>query len=123
MLHGTWKVTGGGSPDIPVIPVAALVLAAALAVWLATVLLILAVVALVLLGVLVAVAVMMRRRYPDYSEALAGQAAAIRADVAAPKAAPAVVNHYHLHVAPGTTAEGVSWAIPLRDAATKIKGD
>lgn len=119
-LHGTWKVTGGGSPDIPVIPVAALVLASALAVWLATVLLVLAVIALVLLGVMVAVAVWMRRRYPDYSEALAEQAKAVRADMAAPKV---VEHHHYVHTLPGTTAEGVSWALPLRDAVTEIKGD
>jgi membrane protein implicated in regulation of membrane protease activity len=117
-LHGTWQVTGGG-PDIPVVPGIAAVMAVAIAGWLATILLILAVIFAVLAVLLVGAAVWMRRRYPDHSEQVARDLASFRAEVTAPKVAPAVVNHYHLHVAPGASAEGVNWALPLRDAVTE----
>lgn len=118
-LQGTWKVTGGGGPDIPVGPVVGAVLVVALAVWLATVLLILAVVLTVLAGLLVAAAVMMRRRYPDYSASVARQAAALRADMAK----PAVVEHHHyVHTLPGATAGEASW-VPLVRGTVEHKED
>jgi hypothetical protein len=120
-LHGTWKVTGGGGPDIPVVPAVAAVLAVAIAVALAKILLILAVVFAVLAVLLVAAAVMMRRRYPDYSASVAEQGADLRADIEAhaPRPAVTVVNNYFLP--PGASAEGTSWALPLRDAVTEIR--
>jgi hypothetical protein len=119
-LHGTWKVTGGGGPDIPVVPAVAAVLAVAVTVWLATILLILAVVLAVVATALVAAAVMMRRRYPDYSASVAEQGRALRADMAK----PAVVEHHHyVHTLPGETAAETSWALPLRDAVTEIRKD
>jgi heme/copper-type cytochrome/quinol oxidase subunit 2 len=122
-LHGTWKVTGGGGPDIPVVPAVAAVMAVALAVWLATILLIVAVVLTVVAGLLVAVAVMMRRRYPDHSEQVAADLAVFRAEVTAPKAArPAVtvVNNYY--TLPGETAGEASW-VPLVRGAVEHKED
>jgi hypothetical protein len=117
-LHGTWKVTGGGGPDIPVVPAIAAVMAVAIASWLATVLLILAVVFAVLAVLLAAAAVLMRRRYPDYSASVAEQGRALRADMAR----PAVVEHHHyVHTLPGETAAETSWALPLRDAVTEIR--
>lgn len=111
-LHGTWKVTGG-APDIPVVPAIAAVMAVAIASWLATIVLILAVVFAVLAVLLVAAAVMMRRRYPDYSPSVAEQGRALRADMAR----PAVVEHHHyVHTLSGETAEGAGWVLPLRDA-------
>jgi hypothetical protein len=115
-LHGTWKVTGGGGPDIPVVPAVAAFMAVAIAVALAKILLILAVAFAVLAVLLVAAAVWMRRRYPDYSPSVARQAAALRADMAR----PAVVEHHHyVHTLAGETAGEASWAIPLRDAVTR----
>jgi hypothetical protein len=119
-LHGTWKVTGGGGPDIPVVPAIAAVMAVAIASWLATVLLILAVVFAVLAVLLVAAAVWMRRRYPDYSASVAEQGRALRADMAR----PAVVEHHHyVHTLSGETAAETSWALPVRDAVTEIRKD
>lgn len=117
-MHGTWKVTGGG-PEFPVVRAVALVLAAAVVYALAKILLWLGIIAVALIILAVIAAIVMRRRYPDYSPVVAEQAAALRAEVSAPKAAPAVVNHYHLHVAPGASAEGVNWALPLRDAVNR----
>jgi len=118
-LHGTWKVTGGGGPDIPVVPAVAAVMAVAIAGWLATVLLILAIVFAVLAVLLVGAAVMMRRRYPDYSPSVARQAAALRADMAR----PAVVEHHHyVHTLPGETAGEASWA-PLVRGTVEHKED
>jgi thiol:disulfide interchange protein len=121
-LHGTWKVTGGGGPDIPVVPAVAAVMAVAVAVWLATILLVLAVVLAIVAAALVAAAVWMRRRYPDYSASVAEQGRALRADMAR----PAVVEHHHyVHTlsgeAAGEAAGEASWALPLRDAVTEIR--
>jgi hypothetical protein len=106
-LHGTWKVTGGGGPDIPVVPAVAAVMAVVIAVALAEILLILAVVFAVLAVLLIAAAVWMRRRYPDYSPSVAEQGKALRADMAR----PAVVEHHHyVHTLPGEPAGEASWA-------------
>jgi hypothetical protein len=118
-LHGTWKVTGGGGPDIPVVPAVVAVVAVAIASWLATILLILAVAFAVLAVVLVAAAVMMRRRYPDYSPSVARQAAALRADMAK----PAVVEHHHyVHTLSGEHAGEASWA-PLVEGVVEYMED
>jgi hypothetical protein len=119
-LHGEWKVTGGG-PDFPVVPVVACVVAFAVVSALAVILLWLAVVAMVVIAVAVPVAVMMRRRYPDYSPAVAAQgaalraeqAAALRAEVAAPKVS-VVEHHHYMHPLPGVTGGDASWAPLVR---------
>lgn len=126
MLHGTWKVTGGSGPDIPVVPVAAAVLAVAFLSWLATHLLLLAAIAAALLAAIVAGLLLLRRHLnnPADAEALTGQAAALYADIAehAPRPAVTVVNNYYM--LPGATAKGAGRPVlPLRDAVTEIKED
>lgn len=111
MMHGTWQVTGrGGGGGAAFRLGAGAVLAAAFLSWLATVLWLLAVIGAVLLVIIAAVTVglvMVLRRPRGEAEALAHQAAALRADVApkAVEAAPATVIHYHggthLHIEPG----------------------
>jgi hypothetical protein len=121
-MKGTFRAVGTfeTGPSLPVGPIAAAVLAVAVAVWLATVLLILAVVLAVVAAALVAAAVMMRRRYPDYSASVAEQGRALRADMAR----PAVVEHHHyVHTLSGETAAETSWALPVRDAVTEIRKD
>jgi hypothetical protein len=124
-MRGKFRAAGEfetSGPDIPVGPVVAAALVVALAVWLATILLILAVVLTVLAGLLVAAAVMMRRRYPDYSPSVARQGADLRADVTAhaPRPAVTVVNNYY--TLPGATAGEASW-VPLVRGTVEHKED
>lgn len=110
MMHGTWQVTGGGGGGTVVRLGIGAVAAAVLLSWLATVLWLLAVIGAILLVVIAALTfglVMLLRRPRGEAEALAGQAAALRADIAARslEAHPATVIHYHggthLHIEPG----------------------
>jgi hypothetical protein len=114
VVHGSWE-TGG---RLPVLPAAAVLIVAALVSWLATLLWLIAAVLgafLVLaLGGLVFVHRYNRRETGRFIGRMGAQPA-----IAPPAAAAAaVVNHYHLHLAPGATAEGLDWAIPHRDAIT-----
>ncbi len=122
-VNGTWQTTGGGSgPGIRLVAAAAA--AVAVVSYLATILLILAIIAAVLLIVLVAVVLLLRRHLnnPADAAAIAQQAAALNADVAAhaPRPAVTVVNNYYL--LPGVTPKGAGWPVlPLRDAVTEIR--
>jgi hypothetical protein len=108
--YGEFETSG---PGLPVLPVVVLVLAFAVVSALATILLWLAAILLVLLGFAVAVAVWMRRRYPDYSPSVAEQAAALHAEVTASKA-KVVEHHHYIHPLPGATAGEASWAPLVR---------
>lgn len=117
VTHGTWETESRFRP----LPVIGLGLAAALIGWLLTVLWLLAcVVAAAVVTVAAGCWVLTRRNDRD-AELLAERWAGLRAESDRPAiapAAPAVVNHYHLHLPPGATAEGLNWAIPERDAIT-----
>lgn len=109
-MHGTWQVTGGGGHGTVVRLGAGAVAAAVLLSWLATVLWLLAVIGVILLVVIAALTfglVMLLRRPAGEAQALADQAAALRAYMA-PKAVegqPVSVVHYHggthLHIEAG----------------------
>jgi hypothetical protein len=118
VVHGTWEADA----RVPVIPAAVVLLACAFTGWLLTVLLVLAIAAAAVLAVLGVACWLLLRRNDRDSELLAERSAALHAEVTAhavTAAAPApVVNHYHLHLPPGATAEGAGWAIPERDAIT-----
>lgn len=111
-VNGTWQTTGGGGGGkvigLVAAAVAVIVAAESLAALLATLAEILlitaAVVIVVVLGLVVAALLLRRRFNPDYSPALAEQAAAVRA-LAAEQTATKVVHYHggtHLHIEPGT---------------------
>jgi hypothetical protein len=123
-MKGNFQGSFQTEPSFPVAQVVACVVAFAVVSALAVILLWLAVAAMVVIAVAVPVAVLMRRRYPDYSPSVAAQGAALRAEQAAAlraeAAPPRVVEHHHyVHPLPGATAAGTDWVPLIRGAVIK----
>lgn len=116
VVYGEFETTGRRFPVL----IAAAVGIAALVSWLATVLLELALTAGALGAAIVGACWLLMRRNDRDAELLAERFTALNEATAHPVKAvpPPVVNHYHLHLAPGATAEGLNWAVPQRDAIT-----
>lgn len=113
VVHGELE-TG---PRLPVAPLAAAVLAAALLSWLATVILLLAVILAAMAVILAVPCFLLLRRNDRDTELLAERAAELNAEVAAQRSPRAVENHYHLHLSAGADASGINWAsLPIRHA-------
>lgn len=114
--HFTGVVTGefetGSRSPLPLIA-AAVGIGAAVS-WLATVLLELAVTAGALAAAILAACWLLTRRSDRDAELLAERTAALHAEVTAAK--PAAEIHYHVHLAPGQSAEDINWALPPGDA-------
>jgi hypothetical protein len=107
VVYGEFQTTGGG---LPVKLVAASVAAVALVSWLTTILVELAVTAGVLAAVILSACWLLFRRNDRDSELLAERAAALHADMEPKAVAPREV-HYHVHLAPGQSAEGAIAAV------------
>jgi hypothetical protein len=122
VVTGSWET----SSSVPVLPVIGLVCAAAVIGWLLTFLLVIAVIMAGTVVVIIVACWLLLRRNDRDAELLADRSAALHAEVTAhavttPAAAP-VVNHYHLHLPPGATADMSAWALPLHDAITPEEG-
>jgi hypothetical protein len=111
VVYGEFE-TAGGHGLAPL--VAAAVAIGALVSWLATFLLELAVTAGALGAAILAACWLLTRRNGRDAELLAERTAALHAEVTAFK--PAAEIHYHVHLAPGQTAEGTGWALPPGNA-------
>ena len=122
VVHGEFETAGGGG--LPKL-VAGAVAAVALVSWLATVLLELAVTAGALAAAFLAACWLLTRRNDRDSELLAERLAALHAE-ALPKPAAVLSGeiHYHVHLAPGGSAEDAIAAFPpQRDAITSTVED
>jgi hypothetical protein len=101
----------------PFAPALAVIAAAAIVAWLATVIIVLAVIAGGALGIVTGLLWLASRRNPRDAELLAERFAGLHAE-AARSAAPRVIeNHYHLHLAPGTGIASLDAANSRREAA------
>jgi hypothetical protein len=112
--YGTWE-TGN---RIPVLSAFGLLILAALLSWLATLLWLIAAILGAFLTLAFGGLVMIHRYNRRETGRFIGRMGAQAAITPPATPVPAVVNHYHLHLAPGATAEGLGWAIPQRDAIT-----
>ena len=118
VVTGTFETSSG----VPVTLLAVCMGIVALVSWLLTVLVELAVTAGALLVLAVGACVLLRRHSDRDKQLLAERFEAMHAEVDAPHraavTAPAVV-HYHIHLAPGTSAGDAIAALPhQRDAIT-----